>query len=472
MGTQHFMGYLESLPPKEASEALDIKAQMMRNSITLSKNYQPKTERVIYVSTSGDDSNDGLSIERPIATLKKVYEIQMPGDTVLFKRGDHFRGRIKADRENVTYSAYGDGIKPIIDSSRRNYADPSIWKATDCENVYVCTEEIVNAGLVHFDPSYTYGSYQDKYGKMQLRGGRNGEFMDYCDLNGDLQFFCDRKINRLYIYSKDGNPGERFLDIEIAESGHTFAIGAYGITIDNLWITHTGSHGVGAGFTKALTVQNCIFSWIGGSMLGGQMRKNSFNLVRYGNAVEVFGGCDGYTVKNNWMYQIYDTAITHQYNKFNECHQTNILYRDNLIEFCFWYIEFYNRVQDETLDSSTTNVYITGNFCRYGGYGWGCRGRENHSPMFSGTSAPKLVDNFVAENNIFAQTKGFLVALQDRENWRKIRLVNNVYVNEKGKNLGKIYNVIYPFDETAKKNLIELVGEDMPTVVYINNPEI
>ena len=105
-------------------------------------------------------------MEKPIATLAKVNEITLPGDTVLFKRGDHFRGNIKVDKNGVTYASYGEGVKPIIDSSARNYADASIWKETDKENVWECTVPVDNAGLLHFDPSYTYGEYNEVYGKM------------------------------------------------------------------------------------------------------------------------------------------------------------------------------------------------------------------------------------------------------------------------------------------------------------------
>ena len=131
MDNRIFDGTLENLSPAEAKEILDRKAQEMKNRVIETQNYEPKNERVLYVSESGCDENDGLSPEKPIRTLAKVDERTRPGDTVLFKRGDHFRGRVKVDKDGVTYASYGTGVKPIIDSSLKNYADPSMWTLTD-----------------------------------------------------------------------------------------------------------------------------------------------------------------------------------------------------------------------------------------------------------------------------------------------------------------------------------------------------
>ncbi len=465
------MAELENMTPAEVKKVLDLKAQEMKNSVIFSPNYVPKSERVIYVSNSGCDENDGLSMEKPVATLTKVNEITLPGDTVLFKRGDHFRGNIKVDKKGVTYASYGEGVKPIIDSSARNYADPSIWKQTDKENVWECTVPVDNAGLLHFDPSYTYGEYNELYGKMRLR--REDGF-GYQNLEKDLEFFSDRKTNILYLYSEKGNPGERFLDIEIGAGGNTFGGSAHDVTFDGLWITHTGCHGIGSGTTVNRTVRNCIFSWLGGSMLGGEMRGDgSYNTTRFGNAVEIYGGCHGYTVENNWMYQIYDTAVTHQYGGYSEgdCIQHDVIYRDNLMEYCFWSIEFYDGERAGT-KREVKNVYMSGNFAYMGGYGWGCKGREGWAPLWCGSHVCDNLENFVTENNIFAICTGYLVRLEDNPGARNIVCRNNVYVQEKGKKLGYLYGKEYYFDDNVKESLKSLVHDEEPTVVYMPAPTI
>ncbi len=471
MSDKKYMPELEKMTPAQAKAALDIKAQQMKNSIIFTPNYQPKNERVIYVSNSGCDCNDGLTPETAICTLAKVNEITLPGDTVLFKRGDHFRGNIKVDKDGITYASYGEGIKPIINSSKRNYADPAIWQETDAPNVYMCTEDVDNAGLLHFDPEYTYGIYNELYGHMKLR--RDDDF-GYKNLEGDLDFFCDRKTNKLYLYSAEGNPGERFLDIEIGAGGSTFGGSAHNVTIDGLWITHTGSHGVGSGTTVNRVVRNCVFSWLGGSMLGGEKRQDgSYNTTRFGNAVEIYGGCKGYTVENNWMYQIYDTAVTHQYGGYSEgdCLQYDVLYRGNFMEYCFWSIEFYDGEREGTT-REVKNVYMTDNFGRYNGYGWGCKGREAWAPLFCGSHVCDNLTNFVAERNIFAHSTGYLVRLEDNPGARNIVVRNNVYVNPKGAKLCYLYGKEHKYDENVAETLRELVHEEEPTVVYMPAPPI
>ena len=74
------------------------------------------------------------------------------------------------------------------------------------------------------------------------------------------------------------------------------------ITVDNLCLKYTGVHGVGAGTVNDLTVQNCEFGWIGGSVQG-VLGSNKYE-TRFGNAVEIYGGCENYTVQNNYIYQI------------------------------------------------------------------------------------------------------------------------------------------------------------------------
>ena len=468
-GTQ-YMPELEKLPPAKVRQIIDLKAQKMRNNVIGAKNYEPRTERVIYVSNAGCDDNDGLSPEKPIATLEKLNSITRAGDTVLFKRGDMFRGRVVVNKENLTFSAYGEGVKPIINGSVKNYADPNLWEETEYENVYHCKELIENVGIMIFNPSYYYGACDETYADRAMRG-KNG-FTQLSDLHDDLVFYNDRDTADLYLCSHKGNPGQRFYDIEIGAKGLVPAVfdgGAPGATFDNIWVLFAGCHGISSGTTQNRTVTNCIFGWVGGAAFGGEKRGDgSWNTTRYGNAVQIYGGCDGFRVENNWMYQIFDTAITHQYGGYSggDCIQRDVIYRSNLTEGCFWHIEFYNGSRDDST-RLVQNVYMTDNLCRYGG--WGCTGRYGGAPMFCGAGMCEDVQNFVAEKNIFCHSPGVLVQYID-ENNRKNIVRNNVYINPYGGRLGRLYGNVYPFDEKAKDVLRELMNEQEPTIVYMKRP--
>ena len=73
-----------------------------------------------YISSSlGSDSNDG-SIESPWETISKVNSLKLePGNKVLFKKGDTFKGRLKikdsgTEDKPIVISSYGEGEKPVL----------------------------------------------------------------------------------------------------------------------------------------------------------------------------------------------------------------------------------------------------------------------------------------------------------------------------------------------------------------------
>lgn len=77
-----------------------------------------------YVSSStGSDSNSGTSPEDAWATLEHVYDARSSmdaGDTILFKRGDHFMGPFRwrasgAEDHPITFGNYGEGDLPLFE---------------------------------------------------------------------------------------------------------------------------------------------------------------------------------------------------------------------------------------------------------------------------------------------------------------------------------------------------------------------
>ena len=85
-----------------------------------------------YVSATGSDSNPGTSATRAWQTLDRVNRADLkPGDSVLFRRGDHWRGSLRARSGGpgapITYAAYGTGPKPaLLGSVSRN--EPGDWR--------------------------------------------------------------------------------------------------------------------------------------------------------------------------------------------------------------------------------------------------------------------------------------------------------------------------------------------------------
>jgi hypothetical protein len=89
---------------------------------------------VYYLSTSGDDSNDGVSESTPWRSIFKLNRTAFsPGDVILFKRGDIWDGSDAAPIIPLTsgtaaapimWGAYGTGKNPVITyAARRNSPD-------------------------------------------------------------------------------------------------------------------------------------------------------------------------------------------------------------------------------------------------------------------------------------------------------------------------------------------------------------
>ena len=75
-----------------------------------------------YISSSGNDTNNGLSSSTPWKTIAKVnsaFSIIKPGDRILFNRGDVFTGQITltcsgTSLAKIIFSAYGIGDAPVV----------------------------------------------------------------------------------------------------------------------------------------------------------------------------------------------------------------------------------------------------------------------------------------------------------------------------------------------------------------------
>ena len=450
---------------EEFLNEIDEKAKARRDYIVNTPNMfttlpEGSTNKIIYVSNDGSDSNNGMSEDAPIATIDKLNLVGLnEGDVVLFRRGDEFRGKIKGSN-GVTYSAYGEGAKPIINGSRRNFADPLVWVETSIDNVYRCTYTLDNVGNIVFNYSGVVGNYDEVIGRLRVIGADG--FNGFQELDTDLDFCSDLNTKELYLYSAEGNPGTRFESIEIAEAGNLFQGSNKNVTVDNLMFVFGGSHGVGTGTVVNRTVQNCIFAWVGGSILKGF---NGGNTTRYGNAVEVYGGCDGYYVYDNWIYQIYDTGITHQYSHNDQIiKMDNIEYRGNLVELCHWSIEYYNR--GEMPGSCLCNVHVHDNMTLYGAYGWGSVGREGGAALHNSFQIIDEVNNYVVEDNIFAYSKGSVVRYNEGGD-RKIVFRNNTYVQYYGRALGYMFGTTQPYTGSAITQLRSVMNEENPVICFI-----
>lgn len=473
------------------------------------------TGTTYYVSSStGNDSNDGLTPATAWKTLEKVNSVSESfeyGTNVLLKRGDTWRLRPTLNVvSGMTLSTYGEGAKPKIICSR-DASSPNDWEATEYPNIYKYTGLAggfeTNIGAIVFDGGRAWGIhtskltgiYNSSYAGYRLDNGPvfNGlehyqipaktKFEGYKDLKGNLEFYHDFKNESLYLYCKDGNPGVVFGSIELAERGNGIQLSANGkttvipnynggqpvgaacdIIVDNIHIFGAGSHGIGSGNVQNVTVQNCIFEWIGGVAQFDE-GKNMFSrdhLVRFGNAVESYGNSDNFTMYHNYATQVYDCCWTVQNQdvvSFNKIH----IY-ENVAEFANTGSEVW------AADGSyVTNMQIHDNYDRYIGYGYSHQRPATGYPIdkvaggwigagsffYGAGNTGMLCEGNDVYNNVYmiagSGTYGVAAVRPDKYNFH-----DNIYIMEEGKKLGSYA----PFTGTYRENDITIAKKRAPGV--------
>ena len=388
--------------------ALRLTTDTRIEEIKNTPNLTPTSSTVIYVSSSeGNDSNNGTSPSTPLKTLSKANSKMTSGCTVCLKRGDIWRGEGLEAMSNVTITAYGEGPKPVIIGSPENgggAANASKWTEVET-NIwrYEGSNNWSDVGNIVFNDGDSYATKivqlyvkQESWSTYQITDFTNApaqkySFKSYTDLKNDLNFFHDKNFEGgsgatgyLYMYSTS-NPALRFESIEFAPDIKLVEADVDGVTVDNICFKYTGGHAVAGSAhkiyktqVKNLTVQNCEFYWIGGSVhqriSNSSIGKDTVEYdTRYGNAIEIYGGCDGFIARNNYIYQVFDAGITIQLTMSSgstRYDQKNIQFVDNVIEYCNYSIEYFLTKIPSNNKSSITNFKISGNYMWNAGYGF------------------------------------------------------------------------------------------------------
>lgn len=465
------------------------------------------TGTTYYVSAEGDDSNDGRTPETAWKTLEKVSSASFEvNDGVRFRRGDVFRGCVTPSA-GVTYAAYGSGPKPEIRGWKKNLADKSLWTLIDPEHhIWQLNEKILDAGTLVFNEGEKHcrkliPSYID--GKFVCREDESKAFILADEMTLDLDLFCkhddvlttvpshgqdfpvpdiDNQIpGDLFLRCDMGNPGEIFDSIEAIPFGSTFRCQRLSnIKIDNIAIKYT-NFAVSAGDdSRGLHVTNCEIGWIGGCVqmyLGldpNYPEGGRGSVTRYGNGVEIYGGCDDYVVSNCYIYQVYDAGITHQAGAPIRYDMKNIRYSNNLIEYCVYGIEYFLYLMEGGEGSHMENVEICQNIFRYSGYGWGQQRHNFHTPAhIKGWSYENPAVNFAVHDNIFGEAGYRMVHLVAKKAESCPKMYCNTYIQDYGKSLGKYgANESYEpddiiFDENVASAIEDVFNEYNPKVYCI-----
>lgn len=458
--------------------------------------------KAYYVSNSGCDDFDGKTPDTPIKTLEKLSALPVKeGDSVLFCRGSLFRGEVSVVSE-VFYGAYGEGEKPKLYGWYENLADVSLWEEA-FPGIWKYTKEIFDVGTLVFNdgekvsrkliPSYIKGRFVCRndeskafeikeemtenldiywhYEKSFTEGESKGESFPVPEVKntkGELYLRCD-----------EGNPGGAFDSIEAVVRQIAFNVtNKNNVTVDNLCLKYYCFGVQGAGNIKGLSVTNCEIGWIGGNIQHYDGTDPNYpegrrgSVTRYGNGVEIYGGCDGYKVENCHIYQSYDAGITHQVNASRKFEMKNISYKNNIIEKCVYGIEYFLDILPGGDDSLMENIVIEGNIIKDTGFGWGQQRHNKETPAaIKSWSYKNPAKKFVIKNNIFDTSAYRLLHLVAEKDEYCPTLSGNTYIQNSGGMLGQYGGNeakepdIIIFDKDAKENIRDIFGDENAEVL-------
>ena len=460
------------------------------------------TGTAYYISADGDDDNDGLTPETAWRTLKKVAEVNgfwgdapllKAGDAVFFRRGDIFRMKeigwdpylaedaalhLKVD--GVTYSAYGEGEKPILTESTENgsgaekwnliYEDDTgkkIWQYyRDMRDV---SRLVLNDGEELTPRVYEYYD-ENGYISCEATGWWQHE-AEGVTLKNDLlpleesisedltiisrpvrmepeSHWINGDVGPLYLRCDKGNPGELYQSIEFTEYqlNGIIQLRASDVVFDNISFRCNGSAYMKSGWETGAwkeientVIQNCEFAY-GGCCVTFYREREDGALVVEVQGDGIYNIVRNTTIQNNYFHDGPTSSVTYEGDNFDDKDAVNGYFHcsDNVI------INTNGIRLDSTADALKylDSVKICGNQV------WNTGRMDSGKYGYSEGSLVLMPNNYgecVIEDNVFYGTENghpmnalldiFLYAFEDA-GYTRPQLQNNTYVQYTGRNFG------------------------------------
>jgi hypothetical protein len=315
-----------------------------------------------YISTTdGNDSNDGLSSQKPFRTFKALP--QKHHIRVYLKRGDIFFEQITYMNDCI-FDAYGKGQEPILcgfkilkNTDAWKYDERGYW-TIDLSN----EDDFVGFLAKDHGKSSSFNNvgliYDAKHDKVYGHRVKNLTLLkEEGDFFLNSQYKKDSVIAHPYktLYWKTSKD-PRTLGNLCFSMGKQGASNNTNIVLRNLAFVGFAIHGIHIGNPHNY-VENCRLDLIGGAVLVGY-----FNWVRYGNGVEVWGNSSNDTIRNCLISRTYDCGTTIQGTGKGNFLASKIQITKNRLYRCRQAFEHFMRSRDGGT-AEYENCSFTENLC-------------------------------------------------------------------------------------------------------------
>ncbi|MCM1241518.1 MAG: right-handed parallel beta-helix repeat-containing protein, partial [Roseburia sp.] len=448
-----------TIPETDWSDPALADAQKAKNAILNSPTTIQKGDEFIlgetysgtayYVSNSGDDEQDGLSPETAWASLDKAASAALHyGDAVFFERGGVWSGRLIM-QTGVTYSAYGEGEKPLITGSPLDAAQSEKWtfygETEDGGKLWTYADQLGDCGTILLNDSLIARKAYPVWNGTDYATNEGDAFTVETGLNADLMFFSDLELSgyslpvsvwttgksgTLYLRCDAGNPGEVFDTIELAVIPDATTTGEGGYNaIDNLAFRCYSNTGMDCNSHDNIVYQNCECCWCGGAVKQYDQGNNKIVTTISGGGLLLFGS--DVTGRGNYIHDCENKGIAVVINGNGEggdghasLERTDVLIEGNLIERCGASIYMWTGLFAPDDVWKFENVVVRNNYVVNAAYGWRT---HNQTWIGNGFGTPGTQGNAVLisdlqstgevlfEGNLFYCSAGPLICFEGND---------------------------------------------------------
>lgn len=499
---------VKSAVKKKSKAILNSGSSIVKSDkLVLGKTY---TGTAYYISKSeGNDENDGLTPETAFKSLNRPNwgkGFLKKGDIVYLKRGDVWQGESIVTVEGVTYSAYGKGPKPIIESSPVDGCNPEDWELysnVQGKKIWKYKDDVEEVAGIYFNDGESYATrafgwwvndhyenltftntdydtYSTDSWEVKLKGGK--QTVKGC-LKKDLMFCymadytgVDYPINiedykgPVYLRCDRGNPAEVYDSVKFVSGYNNPTDLCSNVCLDNISVRYFLQYGIGLDITKGyhdFVVQNCEVAYGGNHYYGYPSEKPS-RYVSFGDAI--YGLGQNAIIRNNYIHDVDCCGIAVEGEAFDK---GDFEATGNLIERCGWGISLTtfkdngNGINPNKIDAHFDKISIQDNILLGIGDGWVHAGQCTTQYLYLIIKDTDLT----LKNNIFWGTHNRIAELYDKTFQKSVDADNNVFLIGKDRSSTFfVYDAAYDSLAANDKRLAEhavLVLGDENVKIYV-----